>query len=352
MKSLLFKFSLLGLMYLTGCSVTLAQLGVGTNLPQARLHVYDGTFLSLTPALDPQTSPFYDPVNFDDDPEYHGFKWIHEKGAFRASGTGAPSLVFDPVNAGKYSFAAGFDAYAKGLAASVLGLRSNATGLGAFASGQAAIAGNDRSFVQGYFSSADGPGCITIGTNLHNNYSTGSFIMGYAVFNAESSNDHQIKLIFDGGYRFYTSNVLVSGALLPAGANAWSVVSDARKKENFEAVNGKDVLQKLACMPLFSWNYKGQSPNAFRHYGAMAQDFFAAFGRDSYGKVGSDTTISQADLDGVTFMAVQALIQETDELQRMNDDLEMQLAKLRKVVSERMDFRHEQTHLLAANKRK
>ncbi|MGG7662669.1 tail fiber domain-containing protein [Dyadobacter sp. BHUBP1] len=353
MKSLLFKFGLLGLVYATGCSMALAQLGIGTSLPHARLHVYDGTFLSLTPALDPQTSPFYDPVNFDDDPVYHGFKWIHEKGAFRASGTGAPSLAFDPANVAKYSFAAGFDTFAAfGFAPSVFGMRSNVSGSLAFAIGQSAIGGDDFSFAQGNFSEANGPNCVVMGTHLGNNYSTGAFIMGYTNFNAQNSNDHQIKLIFDGGYRFYTSNVLVSGALLPAGANAWSSVSDVRKKENFEAVNGKDILQKIANLPLFSWNYKGQDSRVFRHYGAMAQDFYAAFGKDTYGTIGNDTTINQADLDGVTLMAVQALVAETDELARMNDELEMQLVRLRKAVSGSMKFRRERRYASMANKRK
>lgn len=350
MKNLFFKFSLFGVAYVMGCCIALAQLGIGTSRPQAKFHVYDGTFLSITPALDPQTSPFYDPVNFDDDPVYHGFKWIHEKGAFRASGTGAPSLAFDPANAGKFSFAVGFDAYATGLVAAVVGMRSSASGFAAFASGQAAIAGHDHSFAQGYFSSANGPNCVTMGSHLGNNYLIGAFILGHTGFNAQSTNNHQIKMLFDGGYRFYTSNVLVSGALLPAGANAWSVVSDVRKKENFEAVKGKDVLQKIVNIPLSSWNYKGQDPKVFRHYGAMAQDFFAAFGRDSYGTIGSDTAINQADLDGVTLVAIQALVEETDELQRMNDDLEMQLLKLRKVVSGNRKFRHEKRHALVASK--
>lgn len=334
-----------------GCSLTFAQMGIGTNLPKARLHVYDGTFLSKTPVLDPQTSPFYDPVNFDDDPVYHGFKWIHEKGAFRASGTGAPALVFDPGNAGKYSFAVGFDTYATGLAASAVGMRVSVGGIAAFAAGQA-LNSTNFGFVQGYFSSTDGPNCVTIGTNLHNNFSTGAFILGYTDFNAQNSGDNQIRMIFTGGYRLYTSNVLVSGALLPAGANSWSVVSDATKKENFERTDGKDVLQKITYLPLFSWNYKGQDPRVFRHYGPMAQDFFSAFGRDSYGVIGADTTINQADLDGLTLIAIQALVKETDELQRTNDDLQMQIVKLGEQVSRKREFIHQNRKALLAHKGK
>ena len=48
----------------------------------------------------------------------------------------------------------------------------------------------------------------------------------------------------------------------------------------------------------------------------MAQDFYAAFGKDSYGAVGNDTTIAQADMDGVSFIAIQALEKRTAELQK------------------------------------
>ena len=43
-------------------------------------------------------------------------------------------------------------------------------------------------------------------------------------------------------------------------------------------------------MTLESWNYKGHDPSQFRHYGPTAQEFFAAFGDDGFGVVGTDTT--------------------------------------------------------------
>ncbi|WP_176885186.1 tail fiber domain-containing protein [Dyadobacter soli] len=315
-------------------SVATAQLGVGTSLPQAKLHVYDGAFLSQTPALDPEISPFYDPVNFDTDPVYHGFNWIHEKGAFRASGTGNPSLAFDPVNAAKYSFAAGFDTFAAfGFAPTVFGMRSSAAGSLAFAIGERAIANDDFSFAQGNHSTANGPSCVTMGTNLENNFKIGAFIMGHTDFSAQSTDNHQIKMLFDGGYRLFTNGNVTIGLALNAGANSWSIISDAKAKENFEVVNAKALLSRVATMPISSWNYKGQDPKIFRHYGPMAQDFFKAFGKDSYGTVGSDKTINQADLDGVTLIAIQALVKETNELLKINEDLKIQLLKLYKQVS-------------------
>jgi hypothetical protein len=65
----------------------------------------------------------------------------------------------------------------------------------------------------------------------------------------------------------------------------------------------------------------------------MAQDFNRAFGADAFGKIGTDSTINQADLDGVMLVAIRELIKETDELEKMNDDLAVELAILRTKLS-------------------
>lgn len=344
MNNLLIKIPLLALVCMVASSIATAQVGIGTNLPNASLHVYGGTFLSQTPELDPQTSPFYSPADLDDDPVFHSFKWIHEKGAFRALGASIYNSTLDPATVGRYSFASGFDTRATETGAAATGLRSFAGGYGSLSIGQAMIAGNHLSLAQGDHSSSDGPNCVTIGTNLHNNNLIGAFIMGHDEVNAQSGTNNQIKMIFYGGYRLFTTSNLTVGALLDAGANAWSVISDVRKKENFETANGKEVLRKMAGLSLSSWNYKGQDSKTFRHYGAMAQDFFKAFGKDSYGAIGTDTTINQADLDGITLIAIRALVKETDDLERMNDDLQMQLAILRKRVSRNTVARRQKKH--------
>lgn len=62
-----------------------AQVGIGTTLPQAMLHVHDGSILGTSKNMDPQKNPFYDPSN----PEFveYGIKWFHDKGASRMSGS-------------------------------------------------------------------------------------------------------------------------------------------------------------------------------------------------------------------------------------------------------------------------
>ena len=80
-------------------------------------------------------------------------------------------------------------------------------------------------------------------------------------------------------------------------------------KENFQPVDGED------------WNFIGHDPKEFRHYGPMAQDFYAAFGHDGVGQIGSETTINSGDLAGILMIAVQTLEKRTAELKHTKAQL-------------------------------
>ena len=103
--------------------------------------------------------------------------------------------------------------------------------------------------------------------------------------------------------------------------NSWRSVSDARKKENVIRTDGEEALREISKFTLGSWNYIGQDPALYRHYGAMAQEFFQAFGHDGIGVCGNDTTLASADVDGVLFIAVQALEKRTAELKEKTAEL-------------------------------
>ena len=98
------------------------------------------------------------------------------------------------------------------------------------------------------------------------------------------------------------------------GQVAFTFPSDKTKKENFQPVDGEEVLGKIRGFELSSWNFIGHDPKEFRHYGPMAQEFFAAFGHDGVGQIGSETTINSGDLAGILMIAVQALEKRTAEL--------------------------------------
>ncbi len=130
---------------------------------------------------------------------------------------------------------------------------------------------------------------------------------------------------YANGFFFYTNSTFTIGASLGAGANSWATISDSTKKERFVAVNAEEMLQKASKMRATTWNYKGQDSKNFRHYGPMAQEFFAAFGHDKYGTIGNDTTIASADFAGVNFALIQALEKRTKNLQEENTRLKSQL---------------------------
>jgi hypothetical protein len=80
-------------------------------------------------------------------------------------------------------------------------------------------------------------------------------------------------------------------------------MSTRNVKTSFSLVEGKQVLQKLSNVPIFTWNYRHQTPS-IQHMGSLAEDFFAAFG------LGEDAKyINAVDVDGVALAAIQGLYQ-------------------------------------------
>ena len=74
-------------------------------------------------------------------------------------------------------------------------------------------------------------------------------------------------------------------------------------KHGLKKLDGKKVLAKLAAMPVYQWQPKGQNAHV-KHVGPMAQDFMKAFG------VGDDDKmIGMQDADGVALAAIQGLNQ-------------------------------------------
>lgn len=126
------------------------------------------------------------------------------------------------------------------------------------------------------------------------------------------------------------------------GQVGFTASSDRTKKENFQPVDGEAVLKKLQGLSLTSWNFIGHDPKRFRHYGPMAQDFFAAFGNDGIGTVGTPTTITSTDMDGILMIAAQALAersarqrQEIDALKAANGELKARVEALEHLLRNR-----------------
>jgi hypothetical protein len=76
-----------------------------------------------------------------------------------------------------------------------------------------------------------------------------------------------------------------------------------------EPVDGYEILEKLAALPISTWNYKTDPPSV-RHLGPMAQDFMAAFGLGD-----DDKVIHHVDANGVMMVAIQALYRRVQVLE-------------------------------------
>lgn len=108
--------------------------------------------------------------------------------------------------------------------------------------------------------------------------------------------------------------------------------SDRHRKDNIAPVDPESVLEKVAALPIASWNYKDDP--ATRHVGPMAQDFHAAFA------VGEDDKhIAMVDADGVALAAIQGLhrrVEAQNAALQARDErigkLEGELAELRALV--------------------
>jgi hypothetical protein len=72
---------------------------------------------------------------------------------------------------------------------------------------------------------------------------------------------------------------------------------------------------------------KGPYETAFRHYGPVGQEFFAAFGHDGVGTVGTPTTLNSGDVEGILMIAVQTLSKENAELKARIEALERLVEK-------------------------
>ena len=369
------KQTLLSSLFIAISTSLYAQVGIGVTEPKAYLNVLEGKTVLFGA----------DTVGVQGDGERLSPKmiWYASNGAFRAGGISNDASSYnywDRANVGDYSFASGLNTKASGFASTAIGINTtasanystamgfytiasggrstamghytiaqglrstamgdftNASGISSTAMGRGTAASGDNSTAMGYLTTASGAlsTAMGAGTTASGDNSTamgtrntaaydGSFIIGDVnEYDYNTTADNQLMMHFQGGYLFYTGNGpqdATFGVELQPYANAWSVVSDSTRKENFRATDGALFLKKISGMRLGSWNYKGQNVKQYRHYGPMAQDFFAAFGRDELGLIGEEKSINQADFDGVNLIAIQALIKEVEALKAENANL-------------------------------
>jgi len=139
---------------------------------------------------------------------------------------------------------------------------------------------------------------------------------------ADQEHELDIRYSFTSASSIQALRLTTNGTLITAGPV--NPPSDRHVKTGFESVNARQVLEKLASLPMAKWAYTN-SPS-IRHIGPVAQDFHAAFG------VGSDDKhIATVDADGVALAAIQGLNQKVEQELRVKD---MEIGELKQTVSE------------------
>jgi hypothetical protein len=205
-------------------------------------------------------------------------------GATRIGGGNTASGQSATVGGGEFNTASGLDSTVPG--------------------GGTNFAGGDYSFAAGRRATANHSGAFVWADQLD------------VEFASTVGNQFSVRAIGDlssrqPAVRFVTlvdlSGTPTAGVQLAQGGSSWQSLSARDAKANFAPVDGRAILEHLAAIPIETWNYRSQ-PEAIRHLGPMAQDFYAAF------DVGEDDRhITAVDAEGVALAASQALYQLVQE---------------------------------------
>ncbi len=111
----------------------------------------------------------------------------------------------------------------------------------------------------------------------------------------------------------------------PVNATIFNTTSDRNVKEQFAAINPREILDRVVNLPISSWNFK--TDGSTRHIGPMAQDFYAAF------NVGTDDKhIATVDEGGVALAAIQGLNEKLKEKDAEIEAMEKRLAGLEELI--------------------
>lgn len=195
---------------------------------------------------------------------------------------------------------------------------------------QNTVSGNTATVAGGQQNTASGALSFAAGQRAKANHQ-GSFVWADSTAaDFTSTAIDQFSARARGGARFVSatdgSGRPTTGVQLAPGGGAWSSLSDRAAKANFRHVDGRDILYRLAEIPILSWNYKSQA-ESIRHIGPIAQDFSAAF------QVGEDDKhINTIDADGVALAAIQGLHSIVKEKDTEIADLKKRLETLEEIV--------------------
>jgi hypothetical protein len=135
------------------------NVGIGTTLPKARLHVTDSAVLFTGPTTLPSLAGL---------PPVSGggtrLMWYPSKAAFRAGYAGtAATTVWNEANIGNYSFGTGYGGVARGTYSATIGFINDATGIASIAAGYDNSATGNYATAIGYGLLANSQNSMVVG---------------------------------------------------------------------------------------------------------------------------------------------------------------------------------------------
>lgn len=319
----------------TGCAAQLQATGAGTRFMW--IPCRGSVRFGRAPIGPGATS--WDDSNMDDftfaggnqvtASDYGSFAYGDQVNVSSTVGVGFGSGVTVSGTAG---FSAGASNVCSGFACTAIGYTVRAGGQGSVALGYRTTANNDYSVALGYRAS--------------NNTRTGTMVMGdeSTTDSVRNQADNEFRIRYNGGIRLRVSTA-ANGNTPGAGGNvgcdltmavpSWTCASSRTLKENYQPVDGEDVLERIRHMPVTTWTMIGADPSV-KHLGPVAEDFYAAFGLGL-----GETAIGLGDIDGVNIAAAKALEVRTrtlqDELTRSRqeaDALRARVAEQDRVLAE------------------
>lgn len=253
--------------------------------------------------------------------------------SFFGSGTGQKNTSgennsFFGSNSGRRNIDGDYNSFF-GLSAGVSNTTGSSNTFLGVAAGRSNETGGSNVYVGRYsgFTNEDGSECAYIGTEAglrlkgSNNICLGSNAgplttmdtSNKLFIDVEMSDDPLIYGEFDSDFIKINGTFEVTAGL--------SNPSDVNLKNNFETVNEKVILEKVAALDIQKWTYKTREGEL--HIGATAQDFYKAFGLGA-----DDKHISTIDADGIALASIKALKIENDELRKELADQKKQIDKL------------------------
>ena len=194
------------------------------------------------------------------------------------------------------------------------------------------------SFAAGYNAHAHNPGSFAwaggtdsswgYGSTLDNSFNV--YAAGGASFDYggqdTSTNGRGLRWVYIGSANAGETISTYTGAYL-SDRGIWQNASDKNRKTGFIQAPVRDLLEKVAALPISVWRYTNEASGT-RHVGPTAQDFQATFGLGT-----DDKSIGTLDADGVALAAIQGLNQKVNEKDARIDALEQELSRLKEAVA-------------------